>query len=202
MALVKRPATVALHLYQIFTFTMVQNKAIIFNEPPHGVPENGKHLIVKDIGFDLSAVPHNGAILKIKYASFDPYMRGRMRDKQVKSYFDAFDLHAPIETGLIGEVIKSDNEKLTVGALIRTFGPLHEYWTIAPEMLKQSNPVTTLPLVEVLSNPNNVDLAEFLGALGMPGVSGYSSFYEIGHPKKGETIFISAASGAVGALVG
>jgi NADPH-dependent curcumin reductase CurA len=181
---------------------MVQNKAVIFNEAPEGMPENGKHLILKDIGFDLSAVPPNGAIIKIIFASFDPYLRGRMRNKNVKSYFDAFDLDAPIETGLIGEVVKSSNVKIAVGDIIRTFGPLQEYWTITPEMLDMPNPVTGLPLVEHLSNPYNIDLAEYLGALGMPGITAYSSFYEIGSPKKGEVIFISAASGSVGSLVG
>jgi NADPH-dependent curcumin reductase CurA len=53
-----------------------------------------------------------------------------------------------------------------------------------------------------LNNPYNLDPKLFIGALGMPGLTAYSSFYEIGAPKKGETIFISAASGAVGQLVG
>jgi NADPH-dependent curcumin reductase CurA len=161
---------------------MSQNKALIFNEVPEGMPEYGKHLIIKDIGFDLSAVPPKGAILKIKFASFDPYLRGRMRNKIAKSYFDAFDLHKPIETGLIGEVIKSGNETLKVGNNIRTFGPLQEYWAITPGMMDQLNPVTSLPLVEHLANPHNADLTEFLGALGMPGITAYSSFYEIGKP--------------------
>jgi NADPH-dependent curcumin reductase CurA len=53
-----------------------------------------------------------------------------------------------------------------------------------------------------LKNPYNLDPKYFLGPLGMPGLTAWSSFYEIGQPKKGETIFISAASGAVGQLVG
>jgi NADPH-dependent curcumin reductase CurA len=181
---------------------MVQNRALVFDAVPEGMPEKGTHLLVKDIGFDLSVVPQNGAILKVDYASFDPYLRGRMRAKSTKSYFDAFDLHAPIETGLVGTVLKSANADLKKGDVIRTFGPLQEYWTITSEMMDQLNPVTQLPLVENLSNPNNLHLAEFLGALGMPGITAYSSFYEIGRPKKGEVIFISAASGSVGALVG
>lgn len=53
-----------------------------------------------------------------------------------------------------------------------------------------------------LVNKYNLPLSRYVGALGMPGMTAYSSFYEIGKPKKGETIFISAASGAVGQLVG
>ncbi|KAF2232348.1 NAD(P)-binding protein [Viridothelium virens] len=181
---------------------MVQNKAVIFKEPPEAMPENGKHLVLEDVGFDLSAVPHDGAILKIIYASFDPYLRGRMRDKSVKSYFPAFDLHAPIATGLIARVVKSSNKNFTEGDIVRTFGPLQEYWAVDKEAINDVNPVTQLPLVEKLSNPHGIDLMEFLGAVGMPGVTAYSSFHEIGKPKKGEVIFISAASGAVGSLVG
>ena len=181
---------------------MVQNKAVIFKEPPEALPENGKHLVLEDIGFDLSALPHNGAILKIVYASFDPYLRGRMRDKSVKSYFPAFDLNAPIPTGLIAQVVKSSNNKLKEGNIVLAFGPLQEYWAIDQETIDGVNPVTGLPLVDKISNPHNISLMEFLGAVGMPGVTAYSSFYEIGKPKKGEVIFISAASGAVGSLVG
>jgi NADPH-dependent curcumin reductase CurA len=117
-----------------------------------------------------------------------------MRNKNVKSYFDAFDLNAHIETGLIGEVIKSSNAKIAVGDIVRTFRPLQQYWNITPEMLDITNPVTGLPLIE--------RLAGFLRALGMPSITAYPSFYKIGRPKKGEVIFISAASGSVGSLVG
>ena len=181
---------------------MLQNRAVIFKEIPEAMPENGKHIVLEDIGFDLSAVPHNGAILKIVYASFDPYLRGRMRDKSVKSYFPAFDLHAPIPTGLIAKVVKSANMKFKEDECVLAFGPLQEYWAADQETLDGLNPITQLPLVEKISNPYNIDLMEFLGTLGMPGITAYSSFYEIGKPKKGEIIFISAASGAVGSLVG
>jgi NADPH-dependent curcumin reductase CurA len=181
---------------------MVQNRALIFDAVPRGMPEKDTHLVVKDVGLDISSTPQNGAILKVDYASFDPYLRGRMREKSVKSYFDAFDMHAPVETLLVGTVLKSANTSLKEGDIIRTFGPLQEYLVITSAMMDQLNPVTQAPLVEHLSNPHNLHLSEFLGALGMTGITAYSSFYEIGRPKKGEVIFISAASGSVGALVG
>jgi NADPH-dependent curcumin reductase CurA len=64
---------------------MTQNKAIVFREAPAGMPENGKHLVLMDVGIDLSAIPPRGAIIRIIFASFDPYLRGRMRSKNVKS---------------------------------------------------------------------------------------------------------------------
>ncbi len=57
-------------------------------------------------------------------------------------------------------------------------------------------------MVRHLENPYQLDPKLFIGALGMPGLTAYSSLYKVGEPKKGETIFISAASGAVGQIVG
>jgi len=71
--------------------------------------------------------------------------------------------------------------------------PIEEYSAVSKEMTES---------LRKLENPYGLDLKIFLGALGMPGLTAYSSFYEIGKPVKGETIFISAASGAVGQLVG
>jgi len=62
-------------------------------------------------------------------------------------------------------------------------------------------PEAYLGMAVVINNQHNIDIAHYIGALGMPGLTAYSSFYEIGKPKKGETIFISAASGAVGQIV-
>lgn len=91
-------------------------------------------------------------------------------------------------------VIKSDNPKFHPGDVVKA-GMLSttEYASLGREECEGVN---------VLDNPYNLDPKLFVGALGMPGLTAYSSFYEIGAPKKGETIFISAASGAVGQLVG
>lgn len=72
--------------------------------------------------------------------------------------------------------------------------PFQEYVALNGDQLAGLKP---------LQNPLDLaDIRVFLGALGMPGLTAYSSLYEIGKPKKGETIFVSAASGAVGQLVG
>jgi len=71
--------------------------------------------------------------------------------------------------------------------------PSEEYSAVSKEGAQTMNKI---------ENPFNLDLKAFIGPLGMPGLTAYSSFYDIGQPKKGETIFISAASGAVGQLVG
>lgn len=72
--------------------------------------------------------------------------------------------------------------------------PTEEYSIISGEVANS--------MIKKLNKPFGLDPKLFIGALGMPGLTAYSSLYEIGHPKKGETIFISAASGAVGQIVG
>ncbi|KAK1622255.1 hypothetical protein BDP81DRAFT_441759 [Colletotrichum phormii] len=72
-------------------------------------------------------------------------------------------------------------------------GPNAEYAAI---------PAKFLPGFFKVPNTHNVDLPLFVGALGMPGMTAYEGFYEIGKPKKGETIFVSSAAGAVGQIVG
>lgn len=79
---------------------MVQNKAIIFKSIPNGAPVPGKDLVVESREFDLDQAPPSGGVTsKNIYVSFDPYMRGRMRDPSKKSYSPPFDLGKPIYGG-------------------------------------------------------------------------------------------------------
>lgn len=175
---------------------MVQNKGIIFKQVPKGWPVPGQDLTIEDRGFDLDqAPPEGGVTVKNFYASFDPYQRGRMRAAESKSYSPPFELNKPITNRVIMKVLKSGTSKFQSGDVIltRDVTPIEEY-----SVLQKS----TVDNAQKLENPYNLDPRIFLGALGMPGLTAWSSFYDIGQPKKGETIFISAASGAVGQLVG
>ncbi|QSZ37439.1 hypothetical protein DSL72_008535 [Monilinia vaccinii-corymbosi] len=173
---------------------MVQNKGLIFKQVPQGAPVAGKDLVVEVREFDLEQAPPAGGITtKNIYASFDPYQRGRMRAPESKSYFPAFTLGQPINNSTVAKVIKSDNPKFQPGDLLTGFIWTEEYSALPKPLADGATKV---------ENPYNLDVQHFLGALGMPGLTAYSSFYEIGKPVKGETIFISSASGAVGALVG
>ena len=132
--------------------------------------------------------------VKVHYVSFDPYQRGRMRRPEIKSYAPPFDLGAPITNAVVASVLKSDHASFQPGArVVLPRSNTEEYSALGKEMADSAIP---------LKNPYGLDERLFLGALGMPGLTAYSSFYEIGAPKRGETIFISAASGAVGQLVG
>lgn len=175
---------------------MVQNKGLIFKSVPKGWPIEGEHIVIEDRPFDLDAEPpKDGITTKNYYISFDPYQRGRLRSAEVKSYAPAYPLGQAITNSGIARVLKSSNATYAAGDLIRATIPTEEYSALSGEQLRQIT-------ISKLDNPFHLDPRVFLGALGMPGLTAYSSFYKIGEPKRGETIFISSASGAVGQVVG
>ena len=173
---------------------MVQNKGLIFKSIPTDWPVEGKDLAIEDRPFDLNTEPpENGITVKNYCVSFDPYQRGRMRSSEQKSYSAPYALGKPIENSAVSKVLKSNNSKFKEGDIVIGPMPTEEYSIVSGE---------TAEKVKKLDNPHNLDPKLFVGALGMPGLTAYSSFYAIGEPKKDETIFISAASGAVGQIVG
>ncbi|KAF8254163.1 NAD(P)-binding protein [Wilcoxina mikolae CBS 423.85] len=172
---------------------MVKNKSLIFNSIPLGYPKPGKDLVVKESELDLSSAPEGGIITKNLFISFDPYQRGRMRDASIKSYVPAFPLGSVITNNGVGKVIKSNNPDFPEGQLVVGNLGTEIYSVVSKEQLAGYTKI---------DNKYNLPLSNFTSALGMPGLTAYSSFYKIGKPKKGETIFISAASGAVGQMVG
>lgn len=163
---------------------------------PKGWPVPGKDLTIESRDFDLDqSPPSNGVTTKNYYISFDPYQRGRMRDPSIKSYAPPFELGKPITNRAVSKVLKSDNPKFKEGDVIISMDSTgtEEYSVLPGDVTERA---------QKLENPYNLDPKVFIGALGMPGLTAWSSFYEIGEPKKGDTIFISAASGAVGQIVG
>lgn len=173
-----------------------QNKALIFKAIPTGWPVAGKDLTIEDRPIDLEqSLPSGSVLLQNIYVSFDPYQRGRMRAPEIKSYAPPFTLNEPVTNGTVSRVINSANSKFAKGDLVTSRGNTEQYSLVSEDQISALS-------LRKLENPYNVDPVHFIGALGMPGLTAYSSFYAIGEPKKGETIFISAASGAVGQIVG
>lgn len=169
------------------------NKTLIFKQVPKGFPVPGQDLVIEDRPIDLDAVPQGGLVVKVLVASYDPYLRGRMREKHIQSYSPAFDLDGPIMNSAVAKVVKSDLEAFKAGDLLVAFVPIAEYAYI---------PSALIPRATKIENPHNLEAGLFVGALGMPGLTAWSSLYKIGQPKKGETIFVSSAAGAVGQVVG
>lgn len=174
---------------------MVQNKGLIFKSVPSGWPVPGENLAIEAREFDLNAsAPEDGIMTKNCYVSLDPYQRGRMRAPDVKSYAPAFALGQPLHNRGIAKVLKSGNKSFTAGDIVVGQLPIEEYSSLSGEITHNQ--------IRKLENSLGLDPKLYVGALGMPGLTAYSSFYAIGQPKRGETIFISAASGAVGQVVG
>lgn len=159
------------------------NREIHLAERPEATPTD-KHL---KIITNEQPTPGKGELLiKMLYASVDPYMRGRMND--TKSYIAPFQLNQPIEGGAIGEIIQSESDDYKAGDIVTGMFPWKEYVVSKGDGLRKIDP----SLGPVTTS---------LGILGMPGLTAYFGLMDIGQPKKGETIVVSGAAGAVGSTV-
>lgn len=157
---------------------------IVLASRPQGqvVPEN----------FRLETVPvpalKDGEVLvRNHYLSLDPYMRGRMED--AKSYAAPQAIGDVMIGGTAGEVVESKNPKFAAGD--KVVGMLG--WAelgVSDGMSLRTVDTTRIPL------------SAYLGAVGMPGMTAWYGLTQIMQPKEGETIVVSAASGAVGSVVG
>nr|WP_040282172.1 NADP-dependent oxidoreductase [Psychroserpens damuponensis] len=126
-------------------------------------------------------------LLEAAYVSVDPYLRGRMSD--AKSYVPPFKLNEPVHSGVVAKVLESKNEKFQVGDYVS--GMLN--WST--QQVSNGEGLNKV-------NPKKAPLSTYLGVLGMTGLTAYLGLTEIGKPKKGETIVVSGAAGAVGSVVG
>ncbi|PVH98331.1 putative zinc-type alcohol dehydrogenase-like protein PB24D3.08c [Periconia macrospinosa] len=173
---------------------MVANRGLIFKKVPEGFPVVGEHLDVETRDFDLDAEPVEGSLtVKNLLISFDPYQRGCMRQPDNATWAPPFTPGQPLMGGAVSKVLKSTIADFHPGDLVWGIFGAEEYSVVPPSLI---------PTVRKLQNPLNLDLVLFTGALGTSGLSAWASFYDIGKPKQGQTIFISAASGGVGQIVG
>ncbi len=142
--------------------------------------------------FRLESLPiptlEDGQILvRNHYLSLDPYMRGRMND--AKSYAQPQAIDATMVGGTVGEVVQSCNERFAVGDKVRGMLGWCEYGV--------SDGATLFKL-----DTTHIPLSAYLGPVGMPGMTAWYGYHKILEPKPGQTIVVSAASGAVGSVVG
>ena len=173
---------------------MVSNKGLIFKKAPTNWPVAGEHIAVEAREFNLDAsAPPNGITVKNIYVSFDPYQRGGLREPDKETYFPPFVLGQAITSGAVSKVIKSNDLNFQPNDTVLGVFGTEQYSAVSAEYMF---------MVRKLENPYNLNLRLFVGALGVAGLTAYYSFYEIGKPQKGNTIFLSSASGAVGQLVG
>ena len=163
------------------------NRQIVLASRPAAEPTVDNFRLVEQPVPDLA----DGQVLvRHHYLSLDPYMRGRMNEG--KSYAQPQPLDAVMSGGTVGEVVASRNPAFAVGDKVVGMGGWQEY------ALFEGGQRGVLQKVDT----THVPLSAYLGAVGMPGVTAWYGLVKIIAPKAGETVVVSAASGAVGGAVG
>lgn len=162
---------------------MPRNQQILLDNRPQGEATTGNFKLVAT---DTPALADGQVLVRHHYLSLDPYMRGRMNES--KSYAASQPLGEVMIGGTVGEVVESRHPKYAVGDKVVGMGGWQEYGVVdgnEPGMLRKVD--TT-----------HVPLSHYLGAVGMPGVTAWYGLVKIIAPKAGETVVVSAATGAVG----
>ena len=144
----------------------------------------------KLVSGDTSALQDGQVLVRHHYMSLDPYMRGRMND--AKSYAVPQALGQVMGGGTAGEVVESKNPKFAAGDKVVGMGGWQEYSVV------DANQPGALRKVDT----THVPLSHYLGAVGMPGVTAWYGLVKIIEPKAGQTVVVSAATGAVGSAFG
>ncbi|MET8287379.1 NADP-dependent oxidoreductase [Streptomyces sp. NPDC005132] len=156
------------------------------------------HLTARPVGWpkpeDFALVeaevpqPGEGQVLvRNKYVSVDPYMRGRM--SAAKSYAAPYELGAAMQGGAVGEVVASRAKGIAAGDHVLHFLGWREYAVVDA---KQA----------VKVDPEAAPLSAYLGVLGMTGLTAYAGLLRVASFKEGDSVFVSGAAGAVGSQVG
>lgn len=162
----------------------MKTQTILLASRPTGTPtaENFRFATT-----DVASPGPGQVLLKARYVSVDPYMRGRM--SAAKSYVAPFEVGQPMAGGVVAEVVESRFEQLPVGSIVVGNLPWQEYAVSDGQGLQQV-PADQAPI------------SYYLGLLGMPGLTAYFGLLDICQPKPGETVVVSGAAGAVGLVVG
>ena len=160
------------------------NRQVLLASRPQGAPVEANFALVE------TPLPRPGdgeVLVRNLWLSLDPYMRGRMSD--AKSYVPPAKLGEPMVGQTVGEVVLSRDPAFAPGDVVLT------------SLGWQSHGVAAAAQVTRVDT-SIAPASYFLGALGMPGVTAWFGLHEIGQPKRGETVLVSAASGAVGSVAG
>ncbi len=163
--------------------TGIASREIHLQHRPVGMPKESDFELVR---VSLAAPGAGEMLVRNIYMSVDPYMRGRMIDR--KSYVPPFRLGEPLTGGCVGQVVRSEGGPFQVGDYVMSMLGWREYYVSDGAGLNKID-------------PHIAPVQAFLGTVGMPGLTAYAGLLDIGQPQPGETVFVSAASGAVGSVV-
>ena len=162
---------------------MPKNQQIHLDNRPTGEAVASNFKLVAS---DTPALQEGQVLVRHHFLSLDPYMRGRMND--AKSYAQPQALGQVMGGGTVGEVVESRNSKFEAGDTVVGMGGWQEFSVVDATQLGALRKVDT----------THVPLSAYLGAVGMPGVTAWYGLVKIIAPKVGETMVVSAATGAVG----
>ena len=160
------------------------NREIHLASRPQGWPTAENFRLV------TTEVPTPGpgqVVVRNRFMSVDPYMRGRMND--VKSYVPPFALDAPLDGGAIGEVVAGEAGGVKPGDTVLHGLGWREYALVDARGVRKVD-------------PGLAPVTAYLGVLGMTGLTAYAGLLDVAAMKPGETVFVSGAAGAVGSMVG
>jgi len=166
---------------------MPKNKQIHLDNRPQGEASAGNFKLVEA---DTPALQDGQVLVRHHFLSLDPYMRGRMND--AKSYAQPQALGQVMQGGTVGEVVESRSPKFQPGDKVVGMGGWQEYSVVSADQMGMLRKVET----------THVPISHYLGAVGMPGVTAWYGLVKIIEPKAGQTVAVSAASGAVGTAFG
>jgi NADPH-dependent curcumin reductase len=166
---------------------MPQNKQIILDNRPQGEATASNFKLATA---ETPALQDGQVLVKHHFLSLDPYMRGRMND--AKSYAVPQPLGQVMQGGTAGEVVESRSPKFQPGDKVVGMGGWQEYSVANADQPGSLRKVDT----------THVPLSHYLGAVGMPGVTAWYGLVKIIEPKAGQTMVVSAATGAVGSAFG
>jgi NADPH-dependent curcumin reductase len=166
---------------------MPQNKQIILDNRPQGEATASNFKLATA---ETPALQDGQVLVKHHFLSLDPYMRGRMND--AKSYAAPQPLGQVMQGGTAGEVVESRSPKFQPGDKVVGMGGWQEHSVANADQPGSLRKVDT----------THVPLSHYLGAVGMPGVTAWYGLVKIIEPKAGQTMVVSAATGAVGSAFG
>ncbi len=163
---------------------MTVNQRIVFDSRPTGEVSPANFRLIEE---PLRQPGPGEVLVRHHYLSLDPYMRGRLSD--AKSYAKPQELGATMGGGTVGEVIATNNPRFKAGDFVVGMGGWQLYG------LSDGSGLNVV-------DASKIPLQAYLGVVGMPGVTAWYGLNKIIAPKAGETVVVSAATGAVGAVVG
>ncbi len=162
----------------------MMNRQILLASRPVGEPKPSDFRVADT----AMPVPGEGEVLlKIRYLSLDPYMRGRMSD--AKSYAAPVPIGGVMEGGTVAEVVASNSDRFRPGDIVLSHSGWQSYAVAKAETLRKID-------------PSAGPISTAVGVMGMPGMTAYTGLLTIGQPKAGETVVVAAATGPVGSAVG